>query len=329
MRIISLFSGAGGLDLGFEKSGYDVIWANEYDKTIWSTYRANHTKTELDTRSIRDINPEELIIRYGSIDGIIGGPPCQSWSLAGSMRGILDERGQLVLEYLRFIREIKPKFFVFENVPGLVSKTHYPEFLNLVSEFEGLGFNVKFSMLNAADFNTPQVRNRVFIVGINDNLKTSFNFESVKSHKSRITLHDSILDLANSAVPSANNKRNQNLIVDNHEYFTGDYSTIYLSRNRKKNWNDQSFTIQASGRHAPLHPNSSPMIKVEQDLMKFTNLEANTRRLSIRECARIQGFPDSFTFLYNRLDDGYKMVGNAVPVNLAKAVAEGIKETLL
>lgn len=100
MKIISLFSGAGGMDLGFKKAGFQVIWANEFDKKIWETYRYNHPDTYLDTRSIRDIPLTDI---PDGIVGIIGGPPCQSWSLAGEMRGINDERGQLFFEYLRIL----------------------------------------------------------------------------------------------------------------------------------------------------------------------------------------------------------------------------------
>jgi DNA (cytosine-5)-methyltransferase 1 len=321
MNLISLFSGAGGLDLGFEKAGFKILWANEYDKTIWKTYRENHLTTELDTRSIRDVNTDEIILRYGEIDGIIGGPPCQSWSLAGSMRGILDERGQLVLEYLRFINDIKPTFFLFENVPGLVSRTHFPEFLNLVNEFRKLGYVVNYSTLDASDYGVSQIRKRVFIVGIRSDLNKEFDFQSIEKSQKKYTLNDSIKDLAKSATPSENNRKRDKLSVPNHEYFIGDYSSIYMSRNRRKNWDEQSFTIQASGRHAPLHPDSSKMIKIDTDKMEFFDKGNETRRLTVRECARIQGFPDNFIFYYNRLDDGYKMVGNAVPVKLVQAIA--------
>ena len=328
MKVISLFSGAGGLDLGFESAGFDIVWANEYDKSIWATYELNHKKTELDKRSIRDIDPHELLIRFGAIDGIIGGPPCQSWSLAGSMRGILDERGQLVLEYLRFIENIRPKFFVFENVPGLISSTHFGEFSNLLNEFRSLGYSVEYSLLDASDFNTPQIRKRVFIVGINLDLGTTFEFNSIPKATTKISLSEAISDLADKAISSTNNLHSDNLLISNHEYFTGDFSSIYMSRNRRKNWDEQSFTIQASGRHAPLHPDSPRMIKEDKDLMVFENQYDEVRRLSVRECARIQGFPDDFEFIYKKLDDGYKMVGNAVPVNLANAVATAIYKVI-
>ena len=127
MKVISLFSGCGGLDLGFKKSGFKILWANEFDKTIIPTFRKNFPKVELDSRNIIDIDFSDV----PDCDGIIGGPPCQSWSAAGKLRGINDPRGQLFFEYVRVIEEKKPKFFLAENVPGLLSKRN-SESLNMI-----------------------------------------------------------------------------------------------------------------------------------------------------------------------------------------------------
>ena len=117
--------------------------------------------------------------------------------------------------------------------------------------------------------------------------------------------------------------------MPNHEYMTGGFSTIYMSRNRVRGWEEQSFTIQAGGRHAPIHPKAPKMVFVEQNKRIFApGKEELYRRLSVRECARIQTFPDDFVFKYENIADGYKMIGNAVPVNLAHAVAEAIKQAL-
>ena len=121
MNIISLFSGCGGLDLGFEKAGFHITTANEIDKTIWDTYEKNHTKTMLIKGDIRNINKNQL---PNNIDGIIGGPPCQSWSEAGKLRGIDDDRGKLFYEYIRILKQKQPKFFLAENVSGMLSNRH-------------------------------------------------------------------------------------------------------------------------------------------------------------------------------------------------------------
>jgi DNA (cytosine-5)-methyltransferase 1 len=124
------------------------------------------------------------------------------------------------------------------------------------------------------------------------------------------------------------NHANGDLEVPNHEYMTGGFSSHYMSRNRKKEWDEPSFTIQAGGRHCPLHPSSSRMRKVGPDKWVFIDSDPRYRRLSVRECARIQSFPDMFKFHYKRVDHGYKMVGNAVPVLLAEAVARQIRKTM-
>lgn len=161
LNIVSLFSGAGGLDLGFKKAGFNIIYANEYDKTIWETFEHNFKDIRLDKRDIRYIKSNEI----PDCIGIIGGPPCQSWSQAGSLRGINDDRGKLFFEYLRIVKEKKPIFFLIENVSGILHKRNQDAFNSILKEFEILGYKVKYKLLNAKDFNVPQDRKRVFIVG--------------------------------------------------------------------------------------------------------------------------------------------------------------------
>lgn len=323
-KILSLFAGAGGLDLGFEKAGFEIVYANEYDKSIWETYEKNHT-TPLDHRDIRKIDSSEL----PDCDGIIGGPPCQSWSEAGSLKGINDSRGQLFYDFIRILKDKKPKFFVAENVSGMLSKRHQEAVDNFIKLFEEAGYEMHIQLLNANDYNVPQDRLRVFYVGFRKDLKVDFKFPEPFSHKP--TLKDTIYDLKDNAIPTLEkNKTNGNKCkFPNHEYMTGSFSTIYMSRNRVRSWDEPSFTIQAGGRHAPLHPQAPKMIQIEKNKRIFEPGKENLyRRLSVRECARIQTFPDDFIFYYNDVTTAYKMIGNAVPVNLAKAVAEQIKNSL-
>ena len=320
MNVISLFAGAGGLDSGFARIGFNVIWANEYDKTIWETYEANHN-TPLDRRDIRDIESSEI----PQCDGIIGGPPCQSWSEAGSLRGIDDARGRLFFEFVRILRDKKPKFFLAENVPGMLSYRHEEAVKNIIAMFESAGYTVYIDLLNAADYGVPQDRKRVFYVGVRKDLKCKFVFPP--SRKKRITLRQAIDDLKTTAIPALpNNKTNgDKCIVPNHEYMIGGFSPIYMSRNRVRSWDEQSFTIQAGGRHAPIHPQAPKMKFIEQNKREFVKgSEHLYRRLSVRECARIQTFPDSFKFCYDNVTDAYKMIGNAVPVRLASYMAKAI-----
>lgn len=326
MKIVSLFAGAGGLDLGFEKAGFDIIWANEYDKDIWETYQKNHPNTLLDERSITNIDANEV----PACDGIIGGPPCQSWSEAGALRGIKDKRGQLFFDFIRILADKQPYFFLAENVSGMLLDRHSDALTNIKSLFAeaGIGYELSFDLLNACDYDVPQDRKRVFFVGIRKDLNFKFKFPAPFAVKK--TLKDAIYDLKDTVKPAlANNKANPDCVIANHEYMTGGFSPIFMSRNRVRDWDEQSFTIQAGGRQAPIHPQAPKMEVVEKDVRKFAEGKEHLyRRLSVRECARIQTFPDNFRFYYKSVTAGYKMIGNAVPVNLAYAIALSIKQQL-
>ncbi len=320
INIVSLFAGAGGMDLGFEKAGFNIIWANEYDSSIWKTYTSNHT-AYLDKRDIREIKSNKI----PKCDGIIGGPPCQSWSEAGTLRGINDNRGKLFYDFIRILSDKQPKFFVAENVSGMLADIHRVAVQNIMQHFKKAGYNVYLKMLNATDYNVPQDRRRVFYIGFRKDFRFAFNYPTASQNKK--TLKDAIWDLRGNALPAkVGNKTNgDECIINNHEYMTGGFSTIFMSRNRVRSWNEQSYTIQAGGRHAPIHPQAPKMLFVEQNKRIFVpGKEDLYRRLSVRECARIQTFPDEFIFYYDNIADGYKMIGNAVPVNLAKAIAEKI-----
>lgn len=325
IKIISLFTGAGGLDLGFKNAGFDTIWANEFDSTIWETFEYNFPKTKLDKRSITDINADEI----PDSEGIIGGPPCQSWSEAGKGLGIHDKRGRLFYDYIRVLKAKKPKFFLVENVSGILNTKHSDAFNGFINDFKALGYNLSFKLVDANDYNVPENRLRVIIVGYRQDLGKKFIFPN--KIKNKPVLSNAIADLATSAMPALDkNKTNgSNLKIANNEYMTGSYSTIYMSRNRVRSWDEPSFTIQAGGRHAPLHPQAPKMKKIGENKMVFVpEKEDLYRRLSVRECARIQTFPDNFIFKYTNLSDGYKMIGNAVPVNLAFSIASQIKKDL-
>lgn len=328
MDILSLFSGCGGLDLGFEKAGFDIVVANEFDKTIWNTYETNHPKTKLIKGDIRNIGVDNL---PDNIDGIIGGPPCQSWSNAGAMRGINDKRGQLFYEYIRIIKEVQPKFFLAENVSGMLSSRHEEAVLNILRLFDEAGYDITLKLVNAKNYGIAEERKRIFFVGFRRDLNIKFEFPKGSTEKSedRLTLRDVIWDLQDTAIPALEKNKHNPKAINNNEYYTGSYSPIFMSRNRVKNWDEQAYTVQASGRQCQLHPQAPKMEKIEKDRYGFVkDKEHLYRRMTVREIARIQGFLDNFKFTYKNIDDGYKMIGNAVPVNLAYEIALGIREVL-
>ena len=328
MKVISLFSGCGGLDLGFEKAGFEIPIANEFDKTIWETFKVNHPKTKLIEGDIRNIKESDF---PDEIDGIIGGPPCQSWSEAGALRGIHDARGKLFYEYIRVLKEKQPKFFLAENVSGMLAKRHTEAVENIITMFKECGYDVSLTLVNAKDYGVAQERKRVFYIGFRSDLHIQFHFPqgSTAADKDKICLKDIIWDLKDTAVPAAEKNHRNLSAINNNEYFIGAYSPIFMSRNRVKTWTEQAFTVQASGRQCQLHPQAPKMVKVGLNKCEFQKgKESLYRRMTVREIARVQGFPDSFKFIYENVDDGYKMIGNAVPVNLAYEIAMAIKMTL-
>lgn len=327
MNVLSLFSGCGGLDLGFERAGFDIPVANEFDRNIWNTYKINHPNTKLIEGDIRNIYEDEF---PNEIDGIIGGPPCQSWSEAGSLKGIDDERGKLFYEYIRILNNKKPRFFLAENVSGMLANRHSEAVKNILFLFEQCGYDVSMTLVNAKDYGVAQERKRVFYIGFRKDLNINFEFPRGSTENSgKITLRDVIWDLQETAVPASEKNRHNPEAINNNEYFVGTYSPIFMSRNRVKSWDEQAFTIQASGRQCQLHPQAPKMVKYGKNEFHFVNgCENLYRRMTVREIARIQGFPDDFRFIYKNINDAYKMIGNAVPVNLSYEIAIAIKNTL-
>lgn len=238
MKLVSLFSGCGGLDLGFEKAGYDVVWANEIDKSIKSTYKLNHKNTILETRDIRHL-------RYSDIpdcDGIIGGPPCQSWSEGGAQKGINDDRGKLFLDYIRIVTDKKPKFFLIENVKGILDKKHSETFNMFITKLSEADYDVTYSLVNCADYRIPQDRFRVFIMGIKNDYCKHYLFPN-PINSSKVTLKEAIGDIKAEPTKYINETVIENASIPNHDVFMGSFDYKFMARNRVRSWDEVSFTI--------------------------------------------------------------------------------------
>lgn len=332
MNLLSLFSGCGGLDLGFKKANFKIPVAVEFDKNIFETFKINHKDTFLIEENIKKISKKNIEeIFAGEITGIIGGPPCQSWSEAGSLKGINDERGKLFFDYIRILQEIKPKFFLAENVSGMLAERNSKAVQNFLKLFSDAGYNVTLNLVNAKNYGVAEERKRIFFIGFRKDLQIIFKFPegSTVDDAKKITLRNVIFDLQKSAIPAAKKNYHNPKAINNNEYFVGNFSPIFMSRNRVKSWDEQAFTVQASGRQCQLHPQAPKMIKFSKNDCRFVEGKENLyRRMTVREIARIQGFPDDFKFIYRNLNDAYKMIGNAVPVNLAYEIAIEIKKVL-
>ena len=327
MNVVSFFAGCGGLDLGFEQAGFRVVWANEFEPHCRDTYIRNHPNTEFVLGDISMIDPSII----PDCDGFIGGPPCQSWSVGGKQKGLDDERGQLFLKYIELIHAKKPKFFVIENVKGMLDDKFKSVFEDFISSLEHAGYNVQWDLLDAVNYRIPQNRERVFIVGFRKELKLNFSFP-LPTCNEPITLKQAIGDITDAPLQYRNGKK-QDLKgreetinrFHNHDVLATKFGSFYYRGNRRRGWQQPSFTINATAEFTPLHPSSPKMVFYGHENWSFQKDKLEEyRRLSVRECARIQTFPDSFVFEYENIKDAYKMIGNAVPPRLGNEIAKSI-----
>lgn len=330
-KIVSFFSGCGGLDLGFEQAGFHVVWANEFDTHCRATYIRNHPDTEFVLDDICNIDP----VTIPDCDGFIGGPPCQSWSVGGKQKGLDDERGQLFLNYIELINAKKPKFFVIENVKGMLDDKFKIVFDDFVSRLDNAGYVVQWSLLDAVNYCIPQNRERVFFVGFRKELRIKYEFPVPTSIKP-ITLEQAIGDIKENprcfygSMTSYSDKEFDNRSrYPNHDVLASKFGSFYYRGNRRRGWQQPSFTINATAAFAPLHPSSPKMVYYGHENWNFQKDKLDKyRRLSVRECARIQTFPDNFIFEYEDIKDAYKMIGNAVPPRFGKEIAKSVINAL-
>jgi len=361
--VLSFYSGGGLMDMGFEQAGFDIVWTNEFDKifaqlhsagiTSWRYAEGNGIKAEIfNTKSIIDITVSEIISEAfpnGKPEyfGMIGGPPCQDFSINGSLKGFNGDRGKLTILYIDKILELKPTFFVMENVTGLINRSETKTYLQTLLKRLEKEYLVDYKNLNALEFGVPQSRERVFFIGI-----------SKEKFKSKITS-----------------------FKQNNSWFPFPINDIYQNAENKYNWPSspvefgksltkpkelpielcvESCLVKASQMNTT--PNAKEffnLYKPEKSLNAIGEGETNrpsfkrlhrfkysptacygnnevhlhpylNRRLSVREALRIQGVPDTYILPEKlSLSKKFKMIGNGVPVPLAKAVAISIKKFLL
>ncbi len=321
MDVVSFFAGCGGLDLGFEQAGFQVVWANEFEPAVRYTYLKNHPNTEFVLADINTISPSTI----PDCDGFIGGPPCQSWSVAGKQRGINDERGKLFLTYIRLIEAKKPKFFLIENVKGILDDKFKDVFEDFLVRLDSAGYDVKWDLLDAVNYRVPQNRERVFIIGFRKDLHICYKFPMPTCHEP-ITLARALGDINEEPMRYGDKELlKNNTLRSNHDVLTSEYGSFYYRGNRRRGWNQPSFTIHATADNIPLHPSSPKMMFFGHENWKFQQDKiGDYRRLSVRECARIQTFPDRFIFECDNIKAIYKMIGNAVPPRMAYELAKSI-----
>jgi len=385
--VVSLFSGCGGLDLGFKQSGFDIIWANDFDKDSVETYKNN-----IDNRiTLGDITTIPSSDIPNDFDILLGGFPCQGFSIANKRRNVEDERNFLYKEMLRIIKDKRPKFFLAENVKGILSLDGGEVIKMIMKDFRSLGYEVEYKLLNAANYGVPQNRQRVIIIGNRLGVKNVFPEETHGGGLEKpVTVKEAVGHLADLQISYKPQKHNGK-VAQNHIARTNVHDTFWGRKHKVsqfdicdylKKWRnkkgistknvDKHFGYKHTAGHWFRKDNGSGSIPQPQDwwglkkLLEFddkydkqvTELELKPitfeqslrinnwnepsdtitatgpeihpnkkRRMSVRECAVIQTFPDEFVF-HGALGSMYKQIGNAVPVLLGEHLAKAIKEQL-
>jgi DNA (cytosine-5)-methyltransferase 1 len=368
-NVIDLFCGAGGLSLGFEMAGFNILAGFEIEPKFLDTYKSSHPNTIGFNEDLNNVNITELLnenkIDPNTIDVVIGGPPCQGFSTVGN-RMIDDPRNNLVRIYANIVKEIKPKIFLMENVSGLESmKNGKGELIKdeLIEIFNEIGYNVKSKVLLAADYGVPQLRKRIFFVGIKKDYEYNFKFPTPTYYdknslfaysdnsKKYITVKEAISDLPVIECKESSQGYDKDPSNDYQRYCRGDCTTLFNHKapNHSELVIERIKNIPQGGNHSDLpehlklkrgYPNIYGKLDENKPADTITGNcgcasapgrflhPTSNRVITVREACRLQSIPDFVEFKGSNSQQ-YKQVGNAVPPLLAKAIALEIKNSLL
>lgn len=357
---VELFAGSGGLGTGFSNAGFNIISANDVWESAGKTYVANHPKVKYIVKDIAQLTGDELLEGTGysksDVDVIIGGPPCQGFSTLGK-RFIDDPRNKLFKEYVRIVNEIRPQFFVMENVSGILSMEGGKVLENILSSFQEIGYKLEYRLLNAAEYGVPQQRERIIFIGTRTNKKIRYpkkthSLTGEAGYEKALTLWDAIGDLPQSDTEEITKytKKPQNKYQEkirngatelvNHKPPTHNEKAKNMMKyipTGKSAWDVQDIipkefmpTSGYGNTYARLNPNEPGMtitrnfacISSSRCIHPYLN-----RGLTAREAARIQSYPDNYKFLGSKTDI-HIQIGNSVPPILGEKIGNTIKEML-
>ena len=327
---IELFAGAGGLALGLEKAGFHPLGLVEIDRDASDTLRKNRPQWPVIQDDIANISRLDLQsyfdIRAGELDLLSGGAPCQSFSYAGKRLGLEDARGTLFYHYAKFLQQLQPKMFLFENVRGLLTHDNGRTYRTIAEILESQGYTIRKKVLNAWDYGVPQKRERLITVGIRDDLSDKIRFEFPAPQKYKPVLRDILPDCPESeGTPYSEYKRKIFELVPPGGCWR-DIPQETAKEYMKSCWNMGGGRTGILRRMSLDEPSLTVLTSPSQKQTERCHpLEA--RPFTVRENARCQSFPDEWQFCGN-VSAQYRQVGNAVPVNLAFAIAAQIKKSL-
>lgn len=322
-NFIEVCSGCGGLSKGFINKGFKPLFLNEIDKTFCETLKANHPDVNIINKSMEDLNLEPYL--NINVDLLMGGVPCQSFSQSGKRKGLDDERGNLILSFIKMIKKINPKIFLIENVKGLKTHNKGETLQKILKLIQDLGnYTTQYKILNANNYNVPQNRERIIIIGVRNDLNKKYTYP--KESKKKLVLKDVLKNCPTSEGIKYNEKKKKIM-----ELVPEGGCWVNLPIEIQKEYMMKSFNSGGGKRGIAkrLDMNKPCLTLLTSPTQKQTERchPKETRPLQILEYSRIQTFPDNYIFK-GTLNKKYKQIGNAVPVKLAEALAKSIKKIL-
>lgn len=346
--VIELFSGCGGMSLGLKRAGFDIVYANEINEEAVKTYKKNFPDVLIQQEDIKKLDPVLIKKKIGKIDLIVAGTPCQGFSMAGP-RNPNDPRNKLFLQLLKFVETFKPKIFVMENVPGILTMDNGKIIERIKNSFFQIGYSIQYKILTASEFGVPQDRKRIFIIGTRKKVSAEKLFPTIK--KEKVTVEDALSDLAflginekGSVYKSKPKSKFQSKMrknskeIFNHESCNHNikiqkrFAKVPAGKNGRQ-------VLKNSGTkkrdYYRMHPKtvSRTITTIPEDFIHYRQ----NRIPTVREMARLQSFPDNFKFLGSKMTGGkrrkiscpqYTQVANAVPPLLAEAVFKKIRHVM-
>lgn len=321
LTYIDLFSGSGGFSLGFDNRGFKNIFSIDIEPSFCETYKYNFPNHNLIEKDICQLSDEEIkyLKEVDDIDVVIGGPPCQGFSIAGNIgrKFIDDPRNQLFKEFVRVVKVLKPKFFVMENVARLYNHNKGETRKEIINDFEKLGYKVECKILNSADYGVPQIRKRVIFIGARYNQKIEF---PIKTTDKYLTVKEA---LNNYPILSAGEES----IIPNHVAMAHSIQMLEKMSYISDGGNRDEIPLKLRPKSGDVrkyirYKSDEPSVCVTGDMRKIFHYEQN-RALTVRELAKLQSYPDDFIFKGTKISQ-QQQVGNSVPPKMAEAIASAI-----
>lgn len=321
LKYIDLFSGAGGFSLGFDNKGFQNVFSVDIEPSFCETYNHNFPSHNLIQKDICDVTDSELkyLKEYDEIDVVIGGPPCQGFSIAGNIgrKFIEDPRNRLFKEFVRVVKVVEPTYFVMENVARLYNHNKGNTRKEIINDFENLGYKVECKILNSADYGVPQVRKRVIFIGTKNSQKILFPKKEIDKY---ITVKEAL-----SSYPKL--ESGQESKIPNHIAMSHSEQMLHKMSFVSDGGDRNEIPVQIRPKSGDVrkyikYDSNKPSVTVTGDMRKIFHYEQN-RALTVRELAKLQSFPDDFEFKGTKISQ-QQQVGNSVPPKMAEAIASVI-----